>query len=358
MNEANFTACANNHHHRPGESLIPGIMTYVDIRLALLDLRVAGYGACGKISARTSYNHCQPTMLSEVTNLSMAIDSHLKVSAEGITTKMLACLRLAGSLCLLSLMILVSTKAGAEYDLDDSQQVIEAIEGLNWITEEYPPFNYRDPETGKITGAAVEVLEHIFTRIGVNPNKVKLKIYPWARGYHKVLNDPKTVLFSTTYTYERLQQMKFVGPVAPNIVAVITPKNKQLSVQSIDDLNKMSISVVRDDIGEQLLITQGVRPEIIDQLNSGLSMVKKLASGRVDAVAYAYATTQRLFSQAGINPSDYEVAYVLKQSTMGYSFHNSTDARVLEPMRKALDELIVNGTLDEIQIKYGLKATE
>ena len=87
-------------------------------------------------------------------------------------------------------------------------------------------------------------------------------------------------------------------------------------------------------------------------------MVKKLASGRVDAVAYAYATTQRLFSQAGINPSDYEVAYVLKQSTMGYSFHNSTDARVLEPMRKALDELIVNGTLDEIQIKYGLKATE
>ena len=40
---------------------------------------------------------------------------------------------------------------------------------------------------------------------------------------------------------------------------------------------------------------------------------------------------------------------------MGYSFHNSTDARILEPIRKALDELIVEGTLAEIQASYGLK---
>ncbi|MFT5114540.1 MAG: polar amino acid transport system substrate-binding protein [Parasphingorhabdus sp.] len=250
--------------------------------------------------------------------------------------------------------IMISASAVAENDLSDPDQVVRVIENLNWITEEYPPFNYRDPNTGEITGVAVEVLLQIFTKLGVSSKNVDFKIYPWARGYHMVLNDPGTALFSTTYTVERLQKMKFVGPMAPNVVAVIAPKSSQLSIKSIEDLNRLKIGVVRDDIGEQLLISQGVKPESIDRLNSGISMVKKLASGRIDAVGYAHATTQLLFKTANINPDEFEVIQILKSSSMGYTFHKSTDARILEPIRKALDELIVDGTLAEIQARYGL----
>jgi polar amino acid transport system substrate-binding protein len=265
--------------------------------------------------------------------------------------------RIERLVAVLLLWIMISASAVAGNDLSDPKQVIREIEGLNWITEEYPPFNYQDPKTGQITGVAVEVLVQIFTKLEISSENINLKIYPWARGYHKVLNDPGTVLFSTTYTMERLQKMKFVGPVAPNVVAVIAPKSSQLSVNSLADLNRLKIGVVRDDIGEQLLISQGVKPESIDRLNSGLSMVKKLASGRIDAVGYAHATTQLLFKTANINPDDFEIVHVLKSSTMGYTFHNSTDARILEPIRKALDELIVDGTLADIQKKYGLKAS-
>ncbi len=256
----------------------------------------------------------------------------------------------------LLLGLLMSNPAVAKQDLSDPSQVIQAIEGLNWITEEYPPFNYRDPDTGEITGASVEVLIKIFSRLGIKSDNINIKIYPWARGYHKVLNDPGTVLFSTTYTLDRLQNMKFLGPVAPNIVAVIAPKSRQLSIESAEDLNHLKISVVRDDIGEQLLVGLGVKTEAIDQLNSGLSMVKKLASGRVDAVAYAFITTLSLFEQAKINPDDFEIIYVLKQSSMGYAFHNATDARILQPMRKALDELIIDGTRAKILAKYGFQS--
>ena len=37
---------------------------------------------------------------------------------------------------------------------------------------------------------------------------------------------------------------------------------------------------------------------------------------------------------------------------MGYAFHKATDSRVLEPMRKALDELRVDGTITRIHRKY------
>jgi polar amino acid transport system substrate-binding protein len=252
--------------------------------------------------------------------------------------------------------LLMSSPAVAEPDLSDPLQVIQAIEKLNWITEEYPPFNYRDPNTGEITGASVEVLMQIFAKLGIKSDSINLKLYPWARGYNMVLNDTGTVLFSTTYTAERLKDMRFLGPVAANVVTVTARKSSRLSIESAEDLNQLKISVVRDDIGEQLLTGQGVKPEAIDQLNSGLSMVKKLASGRVDAVAYTYVTTLRLFEQAKINPDDFEIIYVLKRSNMGYAFHNATDDRVLGPMRKALDELIIDGTRAKILAKYGLES--
>ena len=260
------------------------------------------------------------------------------------------------SLQIFLLALMMSSPAVSEQDLSDSSQVIQAIKNLNWITEEYPPFNYRDPSTGKITGASVEVLMQIFAKLGIKSDSINLKLYPWARGYHKVINDAGTALFSTTYTLERLQNMKFLGPIAPNVIAVTARKSRQLKIESVEDLNQLKISVVRDDIGEQLLVGQGVKSEAIDSLNSGLSMVKKLASNRVDAVAYTFVTTLNLFERAKINPDDFEIIYVLKRSSMGYTFHNDTDARILEPMRKALDELIIDGTRAKILFKYSLKS--
>jgi polar amino acid transport system substrate-binding protein len=252
--------------------------------------------------------------------------------------------------------LLLGNPAIAEQDLSDPSQVIQAIKGLNWITEELPPFNYKDPDTGEITGASVEVLRQIFTKLGIKKDSINLNLYPWARGYHKVLNDPGTVLFSTTYTQERLQDMKFLGPVVANLFAVIALKSRQLNIESVEDLDQLKISVVRDDVAEQLLVRQGVKPEAIDQLNSGLGMVKKLASGRVDAIAYSFVTTLSLFQQANINPDDFEIIYVLQQSNMGFAFHNDTDARILELMRKVLDELIIDGTRAKILSKYSLKS--
>ena len=256
----------------------------------------------------------------------------------------------------LVLWLSVSTCAVAEEELSDLVPVIQKIKHLNWITEEYPPFNYLDPKTGKTTGFSVELLLQIFTKLGISDQDINIKMNPWARGYYKVLNEPGTALFSTTYTEDRLQKMKFIGPIAPNIIAVIAAKSSQLSIKSPSELNNLNIGVVREDIGEQLLIKQGINPESLDRLNSGLSMVKKLASGRIDAVGYAHATTQLLFKKEKINPENFEIIYVLKHSAMGYTFHNSTDAKILETLSKALGELSVDGTLARLQAKYGLAA--
>ena len=257
---------------------------------------------------------------------------------------------------LLILALTVSTSVVAGGHLTDPGQVKLQIKNLNWITEEYPPFNYLDPNTGKTTGFSVELLLQIFAKIGIPSQDLDVTINPWARGYHKVMNEPGTALFTTVYTEDRLQKMKFIGPIAPNIIAVIAPKSSQLSINSAEELNRLKIGVVREDIGEQLLLKQGVNSASLDRLNSGLSMVKKLASGRIDAVGYAHATTLLLFRTAQINPDDFEIIHVLKYSAMGYTFHNSTDTKILETISQALAELSMDGTLAALQTKYGLAA--
>ena len=257
---------------------------------------------------------------------------------------------------LLILALTVSTSVVAGGHLTDPGQVKLQIKNLNWITEEYPPFNYLDPNTGKTTGFSVELLLQIFAKIGIPSQDLDLTINPWARGYHKVMNEPGTALFTTVYTEDRLQKMKFIGPIAPNIIAVIAPKSSQLSINSAEELNRLKIGVVREDIGEQLLLKQGVNSASLDRLNSGLSMVKKLASGRIDAVGYAHATTLLLFKTAQINPDNFEIIHVLKYSAMGYTFHNSTDTKILETISQALAELSMDGTLAALQTKYGLAA--
>ena len=70
------------------------------------------------------------------------------------------------------------------------------------------------------------------------------------------------------------------------------------------------------------------------------------------AIAYAEDIAQYQFTLARIDPGAYEAVYVLQQSHMGYAFHRDTDPRVLEPLRKALDELRTDGTVDRIYNRY------
>jgi polar amino acid transport system substrate-binding protein len=77
-----------------------------------------------------------------------------------------------------------------------------------------------------------------------------------------------------------------------------------------------------------------------------------LAKGRLDAIVYAEDIARFQFARAGIDPAQYETVFVLKNSHMGYAFHNSTDPRTLEPLRKALDKRRAEGTVDRIYATY------
>ena len=67
---------------------------------------------------------------------------------------------------------------------------------------------------------------------------------------------------------------------------------------------------------------------------------------------YAEDIARYQLKLAGVNPGEYETVFVLQKSHMGYAFHKSAEPWVLEPLRKALDELRADGTVDRIYASY------
>ena len=81
-----------------------------------------------------------------------------------------------------------------------SSLLANSIETLDYITEQYAPYNYQD-ESGIPQGMAVEVLNKVWEVLDIPPQKID--IFPWARGYSLALNKKNTLLFSTTRSPSR-----------------------------------------------------------------------------------------------------------------------------------------------------------
>ena len=55
------------------------------------------------------------------------------------------------------------------------------IHELEWMTEEYPPYNFGDKE-GVNQGIAIEYLEAIFKNLKINKLRKDIQLLPWTRG--------------------------------------------------------------------------------------------------------------------------------------------------------------------------------
>jgi len=226
----------------------------------------------------------------------------------------------------------------------------QTVDDLTFLTEHYPPFNYE--EDGKLRGIAVETLREMLKLVDTEKTVQDVKLWPWARGYSRVLNTKNTVLFSTARTEAREKLFKWVGPIAPSHVVVLAKKSRKVKVDSIEILNQYRIGVVRDDIGELLLLQMGVKKENIHQTISGISAARMLHSDRIDVWAYEEIIALWNLRIIKGNPQDYETVYSLKRAQYFYAFHKDTDEQIIKTLQEALDQLKTSGVFVKIVDKY------
>ncbi|MFQ3790296.1 substrate-binding periplasmic protein [Halomonas sp. A29] len=222
------------------------------------------------------------------------------------------------------------------------------LTGLTFITEEYPPYNYRQNE--RLEGISIELLERIFAETDTPLSREDVLYYPWARGYDTALSEPGTVLFSTTRTEQREELFQWVGPIATNKVTLIARRDSGIQLHDIEDViaGGYRIAVIREDIGAQRLQEAGVPESQIHAAISNVSALRMLERGRVDLWAYGEDVAFWLMQEEGLPAADYIPTLTISESDLYYALHRDTDPSLIARMQAALDHLREQGVFNEI----------
>lgn len=213
----------------------------------------------------------------------------------------------------------------------------ETLADLEYITENYPPFNY--VEGGVLRGEAVDLLLSA-TALSGNPIRARdISVQPWARAFHNALEGPNRVLFSTTRTPERERLFKWAGPIGSNHVVLMAKKSSNIKLNSLKELERYKVGAIRDDVGklflrelhlEKSIITLGVQPD---------SIAKMLQSGRVDLWAYGESSAKDTLKKIGAKVADYEVVRVLKTLDLYFAFSQDVPDKLVAEFQQAIDTI-------------------
>ncbi|MGR2820719.1 transporter substrate-binding domain-containing protein [Vibrio vulnificus] len=211
------------------------------------------------------------------------------------------------------------------------------LQSITYLTEEYPPYNFT--ENGELHGIAVDLLVAATARATQPVAKEDISVQPWARAYRTVLINKDTVLFSTTRTKLRENLFNWVGPISATRIVVMAKKSAQISIKRPNDLIQYRIGVIRDDVGEQLLLELGVPRNSMQESSYAATLAEQLYKGRIDLWAYEENVATWWISKGGFNSEDFEPVYVLQEGELYYAFNKDVDGTSVRALQQAIDAL-------------------
>ncbi len=213
-----------------------------------------------------------------------------------------------------------------------------SLEDTLILTEDYRPYNYKDNQ-GKLTGVAVELLKDAFTITGLKLNLNNIRIQPWPRSYRQAKVGKNILLFSVSRVPFRENLFKWAGPIFQSKIVLLAKKNRAISINQTASLNNYTIGGILEDIGYQLVHRlPGFQGSFISSPDPN-SLVKMLASERIDMLAYDQLSAKLVFEKNNLDPQDYEAIYTLTQAPLYFAFSANTDQKVVDQLQTAIDTL-------------------
>ncbi|MCK9329665.1 MAG: ABC transporter substrate-binding protein [Candidatus Cloacimonetes bacterium] len=228
-----------------------------------------------------------------------------------------------------------------------------ALPKLDIVTEEYPPFNFT--QDNQLKGIFVEVMDYVLKDIGSTQTYQDIQVLPWARGYNMALNNENTALFATSFTEERKDLFKWVGPVLSSNHVLIAKKSKNIKINDVKDIKDYKIGVINKDIAEEIVLNKGVDRNLLDSIADPTVNVKKLAMDRVDMIAYGEITAYWLLKTIDEDAASYETVNVLQETPLYIAFSKTTSDEIINAFQKSLEKLKTQDKdkFQEILKKYG-----
>jgi cystine transport system substrate-binding protein len=215
----------------------------------------------------------------------------------------------------------------------------------------YPPFNFKDPKTGQLTGYDVDVARLVAAKLGLKPEFVTTEWTAILSGLGAGKYD--VIVSQVGITPKREQIFDFSTPYTYSTPQLIVRRNERIEYRKLEDLKGKKVGVGQGSVFEQQVkAVPGIEVKSYPATPENL---QDLAFGRIDAalndslmVAYLLKSSQ-LPIRAGARVGAVERMGVVFQKG-NPKFHAAVD--------KALQDTRADGSLKAASLKwFGTDAT-
>lgn len=201
-----------------------------------------------------------------------------------------------------------------------------AMAPLRMLAVDAPPMSRYDKKQGSYTGVAVDTWCFITNKLGLRYEIDSARDQTVASKIEQVQQGRADVFMPLSLLPQRAKLGIFTEPYYQSFYAVITRKDRQLSVDSIDDLKSYQVGVVKGvalDARLQSLLPPD-RLQRFDQANSD-GLFKAVQDGTLDAAVFS----QSIFEEKRYTREyfDLEAIHTLLDDPREYRFYFSPTAQ-------------------------------
>ncbi len=212
------------------------------------------------------------------------------------------------------------------------------------VPADFPP-HYMVSETGKPKGFAIDVIEAMAKRSGM---EIIYTVYPgWPEVMEALKSGRADIIPNLGITEARKKWAYFTRPVETFPVVVISRKGSTLT--SIEDLKGKKAAAVRSNVGAKILAKHRDIKTVF--YSSSQDAFAALLAGEVEAWVYPQSVAWRLARQTGLQDQITVVGSPIKEILRGTAV-SKDKPEFLEKINLARDELINSREYKDIYAKW------
>lgn len=217
---------------------------------------------------------------------------------------------------------------------------------ITLYTEEYPPYNGTDVDSGKVRGLSVDIVNELMARAGLATSGPR--VLPWARGLALTAANPDTCLYTAARVPERENLYQWIGPIGRSEWVLFARRDDHLVLRSLEDARPYQIGTYIGDISVTYL---GERKFLVQAAASDRVNPQKLLKHRIDLWSVGRLPGLRLLRELGMD--QFEPVLTFTQADMYLACSRNMDQADVARLNELLRAMYRDGTVHRIYARHG-----
>jgi polar amino acid transport system substrate-binding protein len=218
--------------------------------------------------------------------------------------------------------------------------------GLHLVTQDKPPFNYLETDTGKITGLSIDILRAAAAKAKVSIASIDL--YPMIRSIDMARTRSDTCVFPLVRTAERENLFEWVGPFAQNIWVFYARDDFNGQISTLEDAKKFQIG--SDPHSAKTTYLKSLGFNSMDLLGEDSLNARKLSVGRFDLWLVGLYDGKTFADEAKV--TNIKPVFEVKDVDYFLACNKGVSAKEIAALNEAIKSLKKDGTIQRAMDSY------